>query len=389
MKICVVHRYPINLIKGTNPSLPHFLNKLVDRGHEAHLVTYKNDTECLAKEKIYFSEINITFKRKNFIGSFVKSLLFIFIAPIKVLFLDKMNDFDLIYCDDSLPLYDLFIKFLVKKPVFIRRGDLMCAYIQNKFNVFTQALFRVVFLIEKYTWKSVDGISVITEEFKRYILKHGINASKVSIIEDSIEFEDFQDCNDSFIKEKYNISDEFVIMFHGILSKIKDLDTLLHSIPLVVRDYEKIKLFVVGDGEELNRLKKSVIDLKIGKYVIFPGWVKYSDIKYYLSLCNVGIPIRKSTLANNYIITTALLQYWVSAKPVIAPKLKAIEQIVREDTNGFLFSPGDSKDLAFKIIKAIKNRDSLEQIGKNGRNFAMGKYNADIIATKMCNFMNL
>lgn len=389
MKICILHRYPLSIIEGTNPSFHVFLEKALKLGHKIFLITYKNYENHYFKDKIDISDISISFRRQNAFEMLLRSLLFVLIAPLKTWWLNKKQKFDLIYCDDSFPLYDLFVKVLTGNNVLIRRGDLMCAYILDKFGFLARPLFKLAFFIEKYTWKKVDGISVITEVFKEYLLGYGINKNKIFVIEDSIDFEKFKNAEGGdAIKQKYNISNEFIVMYHGTLMKLKGLDTFIRAVPTVVSKYKSIKFFIIGDGEELKKLKRLAKELNIEDYVIFTGWIKYDDIQSYLNICDIGIPIRKNTLANNQIITTALLQYWASSKPVIAPKLTAISDVIQENINGFLFEPENPEDLALEIIKAISMRNSLEVMGKKGRDGAVEKYNVDTIAEKMCHFLN-
>ncbi len=389
MKICIVHRYPLSIIEGTNPSLPCFLNKLIDRDHQVYLVTYKNDKKYQFKGKIHFADINVTFKRENPFELLIKSFLFVFIVPLKVLSLDKRVDFDLIYCDDSFPLYELFIKLLLTKKVLIRRGDLMCAYILDKFGILGKLLFKIAFAIERYTWKRVDGISVITEKFKRYLKEHDIEEKKVFVIEDSIDFKKFKNNQTelSAVKSKLGLSDEFIVMFHGLIMKMKGVDTLIKAIPLVVSKHKSVKFLIIGEGEDFQSLKELANQLGITEHIIFTGWVPYNDIQTYLEISDIGVPLRKNTLANSLIVTTALLQYWAASKPVIVPRLDAIEDIVKEGENGFIYKPQDHRSLAAKIIMSIDQRNYLLKMGENGRNFAAKKYNADIIAEKMCKFL--
>jgi len=390
MKICVLHRYPVSIVEGTNPSFPVFFKKALEVGHEIFLVTFRNDKNYPFNRRLHIREINISFGRRSYPEVLFKSLLFILIAPIKVYFLNKKEKFDLIYCDDSFPFYEILVKILTGNKVLIRRGDLMCAYILDKFGIFVKPFAYIVFLIEHYIWEKVDGLSVITEKFRQYILGYGVDENKIYVIEDSLDFEKFKntDKKEELIKRKYGITNEFVIMYHGTMLSIKGLEVLIRAIPIVINRYSNIKFLLVGAGEELKRIKNLVKKLKIVNYVIFTGWINYDDIPSYLKICDIGIPMRKETIANNQIVTTALLQYWASSKPVIAPKLAAISDIVQEDINGFLFKPGAPKDLASKILESIDKRDNLKEMGENGKNFAIKRYSPDIIAKKMCQFVN-
>lgn len=388
MKICLLHRYPLSQIEGTNPSFSVFLDKAIQRGYEIFLITYKDEDPPSEKINVKISEIPFTLDRKNPLALLFKSLLFVVIAPLMVWHLNRKHRFDVIYCDDSFPLYELFIKHLTNTRTLIRRGDLMCAYILDRFGSLSKLLYRVAFAVEKHTWKRVDGISVITNRFKRFLMEHRISPKKIMVIEDSIDFEKFSKKKTGMaLKLEYGIDHHFVVMFHGVLLGIKGVETLVLAAPHVIQRFPHVRFFIIGEGDDYDRLKNLIQVMGVESHVILTGWVPYDDIQSYLDICDVGVPIRKYTLANRLIITTALLQYWASGKPVIAPDIDAVSEVVEDGVNGFLFEPGNPKSLSSKIIKAIMMRDQLKAMGKSGGTAAVHRYNSGVIADKMCMFI--
>lgn len=387
MKICILHRYPLHIINSTNPSFPFFLKRLIEKGHTVHLLTFKNEKEYFLKKDIVTHDINMPFGRQNSFEVLIKSAFFILLAPLKAYFLDKREHFDLFYCDDSFPYYEIALKMLTRKKVLIRRGDLMCAYMVDKLKFFGKLLLFPILKIEHFTWKKTDGISVITDKFRDFIVSAGVDRHKIAVIEDSIDFDKFLNKGESdALRKRYGITNEFVIMYHGVLLAIKGLDLFLKAIAIVIKKRKDIKFFIVGDGEEFQRLKKIAAELNIEPYIIFTGWVSYHDVSSYLHLCDIGVPMRKATQANDLIVTTALLQYWASSKPVIAPALNAVGDIVRDD-NGFLFKPDNLQDLADTMLRAAAQKERLRDLGKTGRAFALNRFSADAIAEKMFVFI--
>ena len=57
----------------------------------------------------------------------------------------------------------------------------------------------------------------------------------------------------------------------GALVAKKGVDTLLHSLSIIVRDIEETQLLIVGDGPESARLERLAAELNIGEHVIFLG----------------------------------------------------------------------------------------------------------------------
>ena len=114
MKFLVLHRYPIDLAIGTNPSFPFMLEYLNEKASEITLLSFKGNSKK-DYPKIHFKELGFSFDRGNSFDKLTKSFLWLFLAPFVASRLAKKKNVDLIYCDDSIPYYPFFIKLLVGK----------------------------------------------------------------------------------------------------------------------------------------------------------------------------------------------------------------------------------------------------------------------------------
>jgi glycosyltransferase involved in cell wall biosynthesis len=63
------------------------------------------------------------------------------------------------------------------------------------------------------------------------------------------------------------------------------------------------------------------------------------------------------------------------SKPVISSNCKSLEKLILEENCGLIFQDRNSHDLAENIIKLYFNSNLREQLGKNGHNAVMQKFN--------------
>jgi glycosyltransferase involved in cell wall biosynthesis len=103
---------------------------------------------------------------------------------------------------------------------------------------------------------------------------------------------------------------------------------------------------VVGEGPLLGEVRKQVHDMGLEDRVVLTGWIPFDIIPQYIAACNVGVVLRTKTWANSFVLTTALMQYLSSGRPVVAPRLSTISKMLPPDV---LFEPGDISDLSHKI----------------------------------------
>ena len=64
---------------------------------------------------------------------------------------------------------------------------------------------------------------------------------------------------------------------------------------------------------------------------------------------------------------TVILEAFACGVPVVASRLGAMQEIVRDGVTGLLFNPGDARDLRDKLNWALANREAMQAMGRRGR----------------------
>ena len=119
-----------------------------------------------------------------------------------------------------------------------------------------------------------------------------------------------------------------------------------------------VKLHVIGRGSYLDKLKKIIGH---DDRIIIHGFVKDEDLPKIFDKCSYAI--FPSIWYENY----PLVIYEVMSKgiPVIASDIGGIPEMVQDNFNGFLFSPGNVNSLAEIITKVIGDKNILLPLSKN------------------------
>jgi len=384
MNIAVFHRYPMCQVVGTNASFPTFIEELIKRGHAVFFITHKDPSKPKPTNGLNYRELPYTFFRGNRWDKLVKTLLWMILAPLKAWKMSNKDKIDLFYCDDSLPYYGYFTKLLVGgKKVIIRLGDLQSGYIFSGKGLGNKILFKIFLSLEKIMWKKIDGLIPISKQFAHFLINEGIDKEKISIVEESIDLEYFTIKNKNTQIANYNSKNHPLIMFHGALLPCKGLVTFINAIPIILKEIPSAVFIIAGGGSEEYKLKKISQKLIKNKKLIFTGWYDHKIISQLLSTTDIGIVMRSSNMANNFVVTTCLLEYWASKKPVIVPRLTAISAIVKDKYNGMVFIPDDANNLAQKTIYLLKNRVIWKELGEKGWNTARRIFNKDLIGEKL------
>jgi glycosyltransferase involved in cell wall biosynthesis len=78
-----------------------------------------------------------------------------------------------------------------------------------------------------------------------------------------------------------------------------------------------------------------------------------------------------------------IIEAMAKARPVIAPRLTAIPEMVAEGQTGYLFQPGDASDLAAKLNRLMAQPQDLVRLGLEGRQRALELFDLNRNARKM------
>ena len=147
----------------------------------------------------------------------------------------------------------------------------------------------------------------------------------------------------------------------------KGYDLLIKSISELSHDLrDKLKLVIVGSGDELDALNKQIIDLKLNSIIQIEKWLDITDFK--LLIANSDIFLHPARF-DSYGGTTLGMALGV---PVIGSKgAGAAVDRIDHGVNGFLYDATDTQALAFYITQLLNDFGLKHSIGEAGRKTAL------------------
>lgn len=207
-------------------------------------------------------------------------------------------------------------------------------------------------------------VSLVGEPEKMVIKPFGVDTSLFKIIDPQ------------YAKKETGISaSKKTILFVGNLEKVKGINYLIEAVSLINRnDLKSLRFIIVGDGSEKSELANLVSGKGLADSIEFVGakknaeiplWINSSDIVCLPSL-NEGCP-------------NVIAESFACGVPVIASKVGEIPYLIREGTNGWMFSPKSPEEIKNAIMKSIahpwKREEITETVKENSwENSAMAIY---------------
>lgn len=283
------------------------------------------------------------------------SLLFFIVFLTKLI---KNIRYDAIFVHNSVAgIPASFFSRLLGKRLIYDVTDIHSEYILA--NKHSSLFLNLLKKLEYASFKAADNVIVVSNAMRDVLVKNGVNKNKISVIYDGVEFSNF-----SAKKEKNKF---ITIIHHGGIDEQDGVEYIAEASPLILKKHPKTRFLIVGSGAHLKNVKKITINNRTNSNFIFTGWKPYAEMKNYLKKANIGLILRPCNLPNNTVLTLKLFEYRASRTCCVSSRLKAIEEVSKNNKDIIFFEPGNYKDLANKINYLIGNRNIISKIALNAR----------------------
>jgi glycosyltransferase involved in cell wall biosynthesis len=210
------------------------------------------------------------------------------------------------------------------------------------------------------------------------MVRHGWSSSKISVVWNGVDPERYDPAkvkteNVEKIRSRHSVpEDGYMILFLGRLTWVKGVINLVQAMPLVLRDYPKVKLVILGKGEIQRDIAEIANRLGVQGNVDyrFEFVPEEERISYYAAADVCVFP----SIYEPFGIVS--LEAMSMAKPIVVGAQGVVgfrEQVVSsgEDQNGLHVNGNDPVDIAWGVKEALKNPERAEKWGQNGRKRVM------------------
>jgi len=167
-----------------------------------------------------------------------------------------------------------------------------------------------------------------------------------------------------------NLGDEEVLLvFVGRVVPIKRLDVLLQALAQARSSGPRLRLAVVGDGEERPRLERQASELGIADDVLFLGYRR--ELRPIFAAADIAV-----LSSDNEGTPVSLIEAAAAGLPAVATDVGGVREVVSEET-GILVPRGDAGALAGALVEMTAGPELRARFGAAARERAIGRYGAD------------
>ena len=170
------------------------------------------------------------------------------------------------------------------------------------------------------------------------------------------------------------------IVYAGDLAPEKGLETLIRSMPKILRYCPKATLTIVGSGSNISHLRAETKSLGLTSKIRFTGHLPtVRDVCRVLRKNAIGVAPYSLTYYEPYAFPGKVIQYMACGLPVVMTEIPELANEVRANETGIVV--GRDSSLVKAIVKLLSDDKTYLRFRKNAIEFA-ARYGIEHVYTE-------
>ena len=295
-----------------------------------------------------------------------------------------IDGFDVVHAHnppDTLFVVGAIHRIFGKKFVFDHH-DLSPELYLSRYRKTTDGLVsRSLRLLEKLSLKLAD-IAIATNESYRAIdiQRHAIDPDKVFVVRNGPDLARVRLVGrDSPLMSMGRT----ILCYVGAMNPQDGIDYLLRALGHLVHDLKRTDFYcvLIGDGDSREELESQALELGLGEYVRFTGFIPDEDMMRYLSTADICLDPNPSSPLNDVSTWIKVMEYMALGKPIVSFDLK--ETRISAGEAALYVTPNDEIAFARAIVQLMDDPAKRSQMGEYGRIRVHDELNWDVTSQNL------
>jgi len=235
-------------------------------------------------------------------------------------------------------------------------------------------------LVVALKYRLYDRVITISNGIRQVLLNEGVSGDKVVCVHSAVDADRFDKVaeRDWFLREFDLPADAVVLGMIAQLILRKGHRYLLTALPEVLAQHPEVHVLLFGKGPLEYELRQQIEQAGLQAYVHLVGF--RDDLSRILP-CLYGV-VHPADIEG---LGVSLLQAAAAGVPLIGSDAGGIPEIVRQDVNGILVSPGDVKGLRAGILRLLKDNALAARWGAAGKTIVREEFSlAAMVEGNIC-----
>ena len=246
--------------------------------------------------------------------------------------------------------------------------------------------FKLLKKIEHHLYLSASKIVVVTDSFKKYVIKeHQITSEKVGVFKNGVLISNFKKPkpNDVMtLKESLGLKNKIIISYLGTHGLAHGLKFILESISKISNP--DLHFLFIGDGAEKQNLIEYSKTLHSKNFTFLKSVTK-SDIPLYIEMSDYSLVNLKKSDEFKNVIPSKIFENIAMYKPILLGVEGESKKLIYDYEVGVCFEPENKES----FLNALQDIQNLERESFKGNcNKMLADFDRNNIAENLIKFIS-
>lgn len=225
-------------------------------------------------------------------------------------------------------------------------------------------------------WELCDAIIRVRSRDTHLFESVGIPSGKIYCIPNGYDNAKFTLLSEQACRERLNLPLEKKIVLNvgNLYDSVKGHKYLIEAMEEVIKHREDVLCIIVGEGKLRTSLQRQIESLRLQEYVKLIGGRSHDEIPLWMNACDLFVlpSLREGLPVVN-------IEAMSCGKPVVATCNGGSEEVVTSEELGYLVEPGNSRELAERMLVALDKEWESDRIRKCAERFTWEDISREIV----------
>lgn len=226
-------------------------------------------------------------------------------------------------------------------------------------------------LIAKFVLPRAGAIRAVSERLKKFLVEEfKVKEERITVVPIFVDLKQnakIKNQNDNFKCKNIN---KFVFLTVSRLVAVKNIEMQIKALANIIKQYPNIELWIVGDGEEKEKLQDLCYVLCVMCYAKFLGW--QNDLSKYYEQADVFL-----LTSNSEGWGMAAIEAASYGLPIIMTDVGCAGEAIVDGKSGIVIPDSDQSKLEENMVKLINNTELRKKLGEGARKAANNLLNLE------------
>jgi glycosyltransferase involved in cell wall biosynthesis len=231
---------------------------------------------------------------------------------------------------------------------------------------------------ERWTLLSADAIVTVSDPLREHVVALGASPERVHVLPNGVDTQRFSvGPPEASLRRRWGLGNGPVLGFVGSIRSWHGTENLPALLENLAARHPAVQLVVAGDGPLRTDLEREFGRRGLAGRVVFTGWIPHEDVPALIRQFDVALAPYSEQEHLWYASPLKLFEYMACGKPVVAPALGQIEQVLRDGETGLLYRHGDADGLVAACDRLLADAALRERLGRAAAADLDGRYTWD------------